>query len=136
MVLGLPCQFDYHNVTYAIQRTFGHLLPRRLQNRGIIDGGNPYDRYDDFPPTSPGGGSYNTSVDQVSRIKAREKDQILAGSVSGADVYNRNSGVRRSSIKCTTGSDGSREEVRWCEEVNFVDGDDGKGKRGSISRAV
>ncbi|KAK6506531.1 hypothetical protein TWF506_011437 [Arthrobotrys conoides] len=136
MVLGLLCQFDYRDVTYAFHRTFGHLLPRRLQNRDIMNG--PYDdRYGNNPPTSPGG--YNTSTDQIGRIQAREHEQITAGNVSGADVYypgtgqgDKNSG-ERSHVR-------RKKEVGWDQGV--VGGEEGrssigsKDKRMSISRAV
>ncbi|KAK6331587.1 hypothetical protein TWF718_002136 [Orbilia javanica] len=138
MVLGLPCQFDYRDVTYAFQRTFGHFLPRRFQNRDITDG--PDDHYDhknnDNPPTSPGG--YNTSEDQIGRIQAREHEQITAGNVSGADVYYNNNIYGNQD-----GSGGSpvrrKKEVGWDQGV--VGGEGGKSsnsknKRMSISRAV
>ncbi|KAK6511121.1 hypothetical protein TWF481_000043 [Arthrobotrys musiformis] len=145
MVLGLPCQFDYRDVTYAFQRTFGHLLPRRLQNRDIING--PYDnnRHDDNPPTSPGG--YNTSSDQVGRIQAREHEQITAGSVSGADVYYNPYG--RNADGNIDGGEGSqirrKKEVGWDQGVVGGGGEGAgggrrisgsKSKRVSISRAV
>ncbi|KAF3915142.1 hypothetical protein ABW20_dc0102945 [Dactylellina cionopaga] len=133
MVLGLPCQFDYRDVTNAFQRTFGHLLPRRLQNRDLIDG--PYDRFDCLSPSLDG---YNTSVDQVGRIQAREKEQATLGKVSSADIYTGYSSdrMRRGSVK-SMGSDGFKKEVSWSDGVVGGEGVGGiEGKRGSISRAV
>ncbi|KAF3178326.1 hypothetical protein TWF106_009538 [Orbilia oligospora] len=140
MVLGLPCQFDYRDVTYAFHRTFGHLLPRRLQNRDIINGAYDTDRYagDNHPPTPSSG--YNTSTDQIGRIQAREHEQITAGNVSGTDMYypggredkekNEGSHVRR-----------KKKEVGWDQGVVGGSGEGrggtgSKDKRMSISRAV
>ncbi|KAK6524390.1 hypothetical protein TWF281_011298 [Arthrobotrys megalospora] len=132
MVLGLPCQFDYRDVTYAFHRTFGHLLPRRLQNRDVING--PYDRgYDDYPPTSPGG--YNTSIDQIGKIQAREHELVTAGNISGADVYYPGGSEREGGGSLRNGV--SKKEVRWDQGV--VGGEETgsrKSKRASISRVV
>ncbi|EWC47861.1 hypothetical protein DRE_02743 [Drechslerella stenobrocha 248] len=134
MVLGLPCQFDYRNVAYAFQRTFGHLLPRGLQNQDLVEG--PWDQ-PNYLPTSPGG--YNTAANQVGRIQAREQDQLAAGKVSGADIY-QNGLPSATSRKSSRGSQrsntsmGVKKEVRWDGDV--LGGEEGPEKRGSISRAV
>ncbi|KAJ6258819.1 hypothetical protein Dda_6873 [Drechslerella dactyloides] len=142
MVLGLPCQLDYHNITFAFQRTFGHLLPRRLQNRDLVD--RPQGR-NDCPPISPGG--YNASFNQIGRIQTREQEQSTRGKVSAGDAFpdelpsptTTTSSMKKSNSQRSS-LNGGKKEVRWDGGVVGGDEDDrvpeGPDGRGIASQAV
>ncbi|KAF3925398.1 hypothetical protein ABW21_db0206493 [Orbilia brochopaga] len=128
MVLGLPCQLDYRNVTYAFQRTFGHLLPRRLQNRDYIEG--PHDRHD-YPPTSPGG--HGTSLGRNDHTQAIEPEKSTNEKDRDPAVYQneppstttsslRKSGTGSSQRSSINGAYAGKKEVRW--DGGVVGGDE------------
>ncbi|KAK6338132.1 hypothetical protein TWF696_001603 [Orbilia brochopaga] len=130
MVLGLPCQFDYRNITYAFQRTFGHLLPPCLRNRDYIDG--PHDRHD-YPPASPGG--YSTSTKTDDHNQTQEQEEATVGKGRDAAIYQNElssptaSSMRKGSSSQRSSINGGKKEVRWDGGVVGGEDDDGVSKK-------